>query len=100
LDLIRERKPPFSPEAVTEEFAKTIRGYRCTKVWGDRYGGEWPREQFRNYGVDYEPSEKPKSDLYKELLAPINSGALAIAYKNPGVPGFRNPIVFPKIAVV
>ena len=69
-------------------------------MWGDRYGGEWPREQFRKYGVDYEPSEKPKSDLYKELLAPINSGALAIAYKNPGVPGFRNPIVFPKIAVV
>ena len=30
LDVIRERKPPFSPEAVTEEFAKLIRSYRCT----------------------------------------------------------------------
>jgi hypothetical protein len=37
LDLIRERKPPFSPEAVVEEFAKIIRSYRCTKVYGDRY---------------------------------------------------------------
>jgi hypothetical protein len=145
LDLIRERKPPFSPEAVTEEFAKTIRSYRCTKVWGDRYGGEWPREQFRKHGVNYEPSEKSKSDLYKELLAPINSGAvalldsdrlvqqlmslerrtarggkdsidhapgthddvanavagaLAIAYKAPGQPSFRQPIVFPKMYVV
>jgi hypothetical protein len=39
LDVIRERKPPFSPEAVTEEFAKLIRSYRCTTVYGDRYGG-------------------------------------------------------------
>jgi hypothetical protein len=23
--------------------------------------GEWPREQFRKHGVNYEPSEKPKS---------------------------------------
>ena len=59
LDLIRERKPPFSPEQVVEEFAKIVRSYRCTKVYGDRYGGEWPREQFRKHGVNYECSEKP-----------------------------------------
>ena len=76
LDLIRERKPPFSPEAVVEEFAKIIRSYRCTKVYGDRYGGEWPREQFRKHGVNYEPSEKAKSDLYRDLLPLINSGAV------------------------
>ena len=76
LDLIRERKPPFSPEQVTEEFAKIIRSYRCTKVYGDRYGGEWPREQFRKHGVNYEPSEKTKSDLYRDLLPLINSGAV------------------------
>ena len=35
LDLIRERKPPFSPEAVVEEFAKIIRSYRCTKVYSE-----------------------------------------------------------------
>jgi hypothetical protein len=46
LDVIREHKPPFSPEAVVEEFASLIRSYRCSKVYGDRYGGEWPREQF------------------------------------------------------
>src|SRR6185437_5780125 len=36
LDVIRERKPPFSPEAVVEEFASLIRSYRCSKVYGDR----------------------------------------------------------------
>ena len=73
LDVIRERKPPFSPEAVAEEYAKLVRSYRCTKVYGDRYGGEWPREQFRKHGVNYEPAEKPKSELYRDLLPLINS---------------------------
>ena len=76
LDAIRERKPPFYPEAVVEEFAKLIRSYRCTKVYGDSYGGEWPREQFRKHGVNYEPAEKTKSELYRDLLPLINSGAV------------------------
>ena len=76
LDVIRERKPPFSPEAVVEEFAKVVRDYRCTKVYGDRYGGEWPREQFRKHGVNYEPSTKPKSELYADLLPLLNSRAV------------------------
>ncbi len=75
LDVIRERKPPFSPEAVAEEYAKLIRSYRCTTVYGDRYGGEWPREQFRKHGVNYEPAEKSKSELYRDLLPLINSTA-------------------------
>ncbi len=147
LDLIRERTPPFSPEAVTEEFSDIARSYRCTKIWGDRYGAEWVKEQFRKHGANYEASDLTRSDLYKEILAPINSGAVALldhdkmirqfmtlerrtvrsgkdsidhppgagshddianavsgalvmARRNLGVPGFRNPIVFPKVAVV
>jgi hypothetical protein len=50
LDLTREVRPPFSPEAITEEFADVLKSYRITKVFGDRYGGEWPREQYRKYG--------------------------------------------------
>jgi hypothetical protein len=65
---IRERKRPFSPEPVAEEYAKLIREYRCTAVYGDRYGGEWPREQFRKHGVNYEPAEKPKSELYRDCF--------------------------------
>src|SRR5262245_43661831 len=76
LDVIRERKPPFSPEAVVEEFASLIKSYRCSKVFGDRYAGEWPREQFQKRGIFYEPADKPKSDLYRDLLPLINSGAV------------------------
>jgi hypothetical protein len=64
LDLIRERKPPFSPEAVVEEFASTILKYRCSRCYGDHCGGDWRAEQFMKAGVHLEPSEKTKSDIY------------------------------------
>ena len=74
LDLLRERRPPFSPEAVVQEFSHVLRDYRVTTVTGDRYGGEWPRERFCQYGIGYEIFDKAKSDLYRELLPMINSG--------------------------
>jgi hypothetical protein len=75
LDLTREVKPPFSPEAVADEFAETLRRYRIMRVVGDRFGGAWPREQFRNRGVNYVPAKKSKSELYLDLLPCINSRA-------------------------
>lgn len=74
LDAVREVKPPFSPEQVAEDFCALLKSYRVTAVRGDRYGGEWPREQFRKHGIKYEIAEKPKSDLYRELLPVLNSG--------------------------
>ena len=40
LDAISERKPPFSPEAVVEEFAELLKRYRVHIVHGDRFAGE------------------------------------------------------------
>ncbi|MCT8974966.1 hypothetical protein MUB46_24190, partial [Microbaculum sp. A6E488] len=76
LDAVREVKPPFSPEAVVDEFAGLMRRYRISSVQGDRYGGEWVQEQFRKAGIYYEPSEKPKNGIYLDLLPLLNSGAV------------------------
>ena len=73
LDAIRERRPPFSPEDVVREFADLLKTYRITEVQGDRYGGEWPVERFREHGITYETAAKPKSDLYRDFLPLINS---------------------------
>jgi len=73
VDAVREVKPPFSPEDVVDEFATLLKRYRIVKVTGDRYAGEWPREQFRKLRISYEPAAKPKSDLYRDLLPAINS---------------------------
>ena len=78
LDAVEERRPPFSPEAVVREFAETVKRYGCHLVTGDRYAGEWPREQFRKHGVEYVPSEKPKSDLYRETLPMFSSGRVRL----------------------
>ena len=72
LDAIREAKPPFSPEQITAEFASLLKTYRIKRVVGDKYAGLWPRERFEVHGIVYEPSAKPKSDLYSELLPLIN----------------------------
>ena len=76
VDALRERRPPFSPEDVVSEFAELLKSYRVSKITGDRYAGEWPRERFREHGIVYEPAQKPKSDLYRDLLPAINSRKL------------------------
>ncbi len=74
LDAIREVRPPFSPETVTEDFATLLKSYRVRRVTGDRYAGEWPRERFRTHGIQYDLSEQPKSDIYRDFLPVLNSG--------------------------
>lgn len=78
LDALRETRPPFSPDAVVQDFAELLKRYGITTVTGDRYGGEWPREAFRSHGIRYEPSERVKSDLYRELVAPVNAGRVEL----------------------
>jgi hypothetical protein len=73
LDCIREVRPPFSPESVVDEFCTVLASYHIHKICGDRYAGEWAREPFRKRGVAYELSEKPKSDIYRDMLPLLNS---------------------------
>jgi hypothetical protein len=73
VDAIRERKPPFSPDAVVKEFSDVLKSYGIRQVRGDRYAGEWPRERFRVHGIDYEPAGTTKSELYLFLLPLVNS---------------------------
>jgi hypothetical protein len=73
LDLIRERRPPFSPEGVAMEFAETLKSYGLSTATSDRYGGQWVVEMFGKYGIRIEPSERSKSEIYLELLPKVNS---------------------------
>jgi hypothetical protein len=74
LDLVRERRPPFSPDDVAKEFSDTIKSYGIASCRGDRYGGLWPRERFSAHGVDYQTAPQAKSDIYINLLPLLNSG--------------------------
>jgi hypothetical protein len=78
VDAIREIKPPLSPENVIAEFVSVLKSYHCHKVTGDRYGGEFPREQFRKRGITYNVSERVKSDIYVDFLPLLNSGRVML----------------------
>jgi hypothetical protein len=73
LDVLREVRPPFSPDAVAKDFAETLKRYRLREVSGDKYGAAWVAERFREAGVEYRASERTKSQLYVELLPAIHS---------------------------
>lgn len=73
LDLIRERRPRFSPESVVAEFAQTLKAYGLHEVTGDKYGGEWPRERFQTHGIHYRIADKTKSEIYQGALPKLNS---------------------------
>jgi hypothetical protein len=78
VDCVRETRPPFLPEQVIAECAVLLKSYHCTKVVGDRYGGEFPREQFQKRGIRYEVSAKVKSELYVDFLPLLNSGSVML----------------------
>lgn len=78
VDAIRAQKPPFSPSETIASFCDVLDAYKIKSVTGDRFGGEFPRELFRNRGISYNTSDKTKSDLYAEMLPLINSGRVEL----------------------
>ena len=75
LDLLREQKPPFSPEAVVLSFAADLKRYGCRAVYSDAYGGAWVAEQFSKAGITVTLSPLVRSEIYLEALPLVNSGA-------------------------
>lgn len=78
LDLMREAKPPFSPDNVVSNFALQLQAYKISCVTGDRYGGQWPQERFRHHRIEYKISSLTKSEIYRSMLPVINSGKVEL----------------------
>jgi hypothetical protein len=73
LDAVLEIRPPFDPEKAVAECATLLRRYSIATITGDKYAGEWPVARFREHGIEFVQSARPKSDLYGDLLPLINS---------------------------
>ena len=74
LDVLRERRPPFQPKGVVEEFSGLLKSFGISEVTSDRYAGEWVTEAFREHGIDVKASELSASELYLEALPLISNG--------------------------
>jgi hypothetical protein len=55
-----------------------LKSYKISRVTGDRYGGEWPRERFRMSGITYDIFDRPKTDIYRDSLPLLNSGKIEL----------------------
>lgn len=78
LDVLRESKPPFRPETVTEEFSQVLKEYEVSQIQSDRYAGEWVTSAFQNHSIMVEPSELTASELYLALLPLLSNGSVEL----------------------
>jgi hypothetical protein len=74
LDVVREIRAPFSPEAAVAEFAQLLQSYGIRFVRGDRYGAQWTQESFKKVGIEYRPADLAKTEIYRDFLPRLNSG--------------------------
>lgn len=66
-------KAPFKPTEAIAAMKPLLKQYRVTRVSGDHYGGEWPREGFQKEGIEYEVHGRSKSQLYVDLIPHLTS---------------------------
>jgi hypothetical protein len=76
LDVLRGITPPCDPSVVVKEFATILKSYRCDRVTGDHYSGQWVVESFEKKGVTYRHSDRNKSELYLETLPLFAQGCI------------------------
>jgi len=74
LDVVREIRAPFQPDAAVTEFAQLLHSYGIRLVRGDRYAAEWVVGAFRKVGIEYKPADLVKSETYRDFLQRLNSG--------------------------
>jgi hypothetical protein len=74
LDAVREYRPAFSPKNVVAEIAQWMKTYGVSGAQSDKWGGEFPIEEFAVHKIVVGASARPKSDLYRDALPLLNSG--------------------------
>jgi hypothetical protein len=72
IDLVKARgrqgRQGFDLEATVRECTGDLKQYGLWTVVGDRFAGQWVAEAFTREKITYRYAERPKSDLYLELL--------------------------------
>ena len=78
LDVVRGVQPPFDPQTTTRGFATLLQEYRLGEVVGDTYAADWVETAFRDAGIRYVRSDKPKSQLYLEAQTLFARGGISL----------------------
>jgi hypothetical protein len=67
------QRPPFDPLLPCGKFAATLRDYRISHVYLDRYAGLTFQYAFQQYGITAEVSLSSASEMYQAFEARLNS---------------------------
>jgi hypothetical protein len=78
LDVVRSTEPPFDPHAVTQALTALLKDYGLSEISGDCYSSAWVEVAFRDAGINYIRSEKPKSALYLEAAPLFARGVISL----------------------
>jgi hypothetical protein len=78
VDYMQRFRPPFSPHQIVAQMCDEIRRFSVRYVVGDNYAADFVSKSFESYGVRYQKAEKPKSQLYLELLPRLCSGEIEL----------------------
>lgn len=78
LDATLEVRPPFSTANATTQLAALFKRYGTTSITGDRFGGDWPTQEFAKHGITYTPAELTRSELYVEAVPLFSSGRVRL----------------------
>ncbi|MGA2533825.1 MAG: hypothetical protein ABSG19_12420 [Candidatus Aminicenantales bacterium] len=78
LDVLREARPPFTPESVVKEFSEALKGFGISTIRADRYAGEWVTAAFRNHEITVEASELAASAIYVNFLPLVANGTVEL----------------------
>lgn len=78
LDRLEEICPPFKPLEAVSKFSAILKQYRVEEIQGDHYAGEWVVSGFRDQGIDFKPSAKPKSEIYLDFEVLVNQGQVEL----------------------
>ncbi len=77
-DGLLEIRPPFNTSEAAKQTADFLKSYGITSTTGDRYAGSWPADALRAHGVGYTPSERNKSEIYRECIPLFSSGRVRL----------------------
>lgn len=78
IDAVFERRPPFSPASVVEEFSNILRQWNIHRVQGDRWAVGALGDLFRQNRIMYQESKLTASDLYMESATFFHSGQVRL----------------------
>lgn len=92
IDVVRSRSPKFNPDEVTAQYCKLLKSYSISSVIGDKFSGDWASNSFAKHDIDYERSEKTKSELYLEAESPFNTERVDLPNKELAVIQLKNLI--------